>query len=248
MDLGDDVGPRQHEQIVVAAQIAADGRANRSPRKSASVSWCRWIIVPIAPSRTRIRFASSASSCRRGRQAVIGHSWSSCRSCLRAVVFGPARDQHRERIAGLARADADLDVGRARPPSASASARRRRSRGGDRRAWRGPILRWCARRSSTSTRPPGRGDRAPLRRRRAPDRCAWCSACDSIATSTDASCIGSFSSSPFFQITFDTRRRRASALARVEHDVRAIDGDRPATPSAPLRSSGSLRRSRGRRP
>ena len=49
-------------------------------------------------------------------------------------------------------------------------------------------------------------------------------------------------------MTFDTRRRRASACAPLEHDVRPIDGDRRATPSARLRSSDSLRRSRGRRP
>ena len=61
--------------------------------------------------------------------------------------------------------------------------------------------------------------------------CAWCSACDSIATSTAASLIGSFSSSPRFQMTFDTRRRRASALRALEHDVRAIDRDHARRPA-----------------
>src|SRR5215472_11492337 len=69
--------------------------ANRWPRKSASVSWCRCTIVPIAPSRTRIRDASCES-----------------RSALRSFAMGfcSAGDQHRERIAGFARADADLHV------------------------------------------------------------------------------------------------------------------------------------------
>src|SRR5215472_3626895 len=69
--------------------------ANRWPRKSASVSLCRCTIVPIAPSRTRIREASCES-----------------RSPLRSSAMGfcSTGDQHRERIAGLARADADLHV------------------------------------------------------------------------------------------------------------------------------------------
>src|SRR5579871_230483 len=70
-------------------------RANRSPRKSCSVSLCRCTIVPIAPSSTRMRDARSASSC-----------W--LRSF--AMRFGPAGDQHRERIARFARADADVHV------------------------------------------------------------------------------------------------------------------------------------------
>src|SRR5581483_808653 len=69
--------------------------AKRAPRKSASASVCRWIIVPIAPSRTRMREASSES------RSALGSF---------AMWFGSAGDQHRERIARLARADADLHI------------------------------------------------------------------------------------------------------------------------------------------
>ena len=48
--------------------------------------------------------------------------------CLGALGVPAAGDQHGERIAGLARADADLDVVEPGAPSASAAARRRRSR------------------------------------------------------------------------------------------------------------------------
>src|SRR6185295_18264205 len=89
--------------------------AKRWPRKSASVSWWRWIMVPIAPSRTRIRSASSASSwCR--TSGFIGAPLSLVvHACARGRrrAFGGGGNQDRERVAGLARADADSDVGQA---------------------------------------------------------------------------------------------------------------------------------------
>src|SRR6185503_13854706 len=42
----------------------------------------------------------------------------------------------------------------------------------------------------------------------------WCNDCESSATSTDRSLSGSFVSCPFFQVTFVTWRRSASAFAR----------------------------------
>ena len=94
----------------------------------------------------------------------------------------------------------------------------------------------------------GRRRCAPLRRPRAPDPAAWCSACDSIATSTARPSIGSFSSSPFFQITLETRRRAGQRPARAS--APSADRSTAMTREAqrPPRSSGSLRRSRGRRP
>ena len=71
----------------------------------------------------------------------------------------------------------------------------------------------CSLRSSSSTRPPGTTMRAASAIARA-GSLAWWRACESRATSTLASSIGSFSSSPFFQVTFDTRRRAASSFAR----------------------------------
>src|SRR5881397_3928532 len=103
--------------------------ARRAPRKSASVKGWRWIIVPMAPSRTRIRFARRSSSCF-STSRFIGHALATkptnarkqtnllvfVFSCFRVFrgVFRPCRDQYRERIAGLSRADADADVGQAR--------------------------------------------------------------------------------------------------------------------------------------
>src|SRR5687768_17104077 len=67
---------------------------NRSPRKSASVSLWRWIIVPIAPSSTRIRSERRCSS----------------RVLMFEVIFHSACDQHRKRISGRTRTHAHLDV------------------------------------------------------------------------------------------------------------------------------------------
>ena len=59
---------------------------NRSPRKSASVSWCRWIIVPIAPSRTRMRVARRASSCARTLGVMVWCVWCPSSVSRRALV------------------------------------------------------------------------------------------------------------------------------------------------------------------
>src|SRR5207302_6674315 len=75
---------------------------NRSPRKSSSVSLWRWIIVPIAPSRTRIRCNSSVSSRVRTEGMVIS---------MNIVAGWPAAgDQHRKGMAGQAGAGAHRDV------------------------------------------------------------------------------------------------------------------------------------------
>ena len=55
MDLGDDVGPRQHQQVVVALQIARMRCEALAAEVGLGRAAWRWIIVPIAPSRTRIR-------------------------------------------------------------------------------------------------------------------------------------------------------------------------------------------------
>src|SRR5438132_7635278 len=67
---------------------------NRSPRKSSSVSLWRWIIVPIAPSRTRIRCNSSVSSRVRTEGIVI--------SMNIVAGFHAAGDEYRKGIAGQA--------------------------------------------------------------------------------------------------------------------------------------------------
>ena len=132
--------------------------SNRSPRKSASVSWCRWIIVPIAPSRTRIRLARSASSCVRTLGVMGFRVLRAFRvSSSRRLTSG--RDQHGERIAGLARADADLDVGQARRGQHPPAARRRRTRAAGRRASRAPTPR-----RARAGRAPARGRPASVTR------------------------------------------------------------------------------------
>src|SRR2546426_6089182 len=98
----------------------------RSPRKSASVRSWRWIIVPIAPSRTRIRFASNpfnvfrtsgfidrplATKARKREEKEDGSWFGFVPSCFRSCICFCARcDEHRERIAGAACADADLHL------------------------------------------------------------------------------------------------------------------------------------------
>src|SRR6185369_9447149 len=85
---------------------------NRWPRKSASVSWCRCTIVPIAPSSTRIRLARSASSCVRTLE-VMGFRLPGAFGVVSGGLDA-GRHEHRKRIAGLSRADTHLDVGQAR--------------------------------------------------------------------------------------------------------------------------------------
>src|ERR671911_1390865 len=67
---------------------------NRSPRKSSSVSLWRWIIVPIAPSSTRIRCERRCSS----------------RVLMFEVIFDSACDQYRKRISRRTRTDTHLHV------------------------------------------------------------------------------------------------------------------------------------------
>src|SRR5436190_578476 len=91
--------------------------AKRRPRKSASVSLRRWIIVPIAPSRIRMRPASARSSafhCGGRRSGDEGRlSGMSGRPLCSRRGFDAAGNQHDEGIAGAAGADGDLDVARA---------------------------------------------------------------------------------------------------------------------------------------
>ena len=152
-----DVGPREHEQVVVALEIA-------------------WMVREALAAEVRFgRACGAGSSCpsrRRGRGcASPGHAASSDISlmepcpCRVSVSYGSSRfrtlaafragrNQHGERIAGLARADADPHVSQTRadqhplqlvvgePERRSPSLARTQSS-------------WCVRRSSTSTRPPG---------------------------------------------------------------------------------------------
>ncbi len=88
----------------------------------------------------------------------------------------------------------------------------------------------CARRSSSSTRPPGAVTRAASATARAGSRRGAAPA-TAARRPRDASFIGSFSSSPFFQMTFDTRRRRASAWRASSTDLGSIDGDDARRPA-----------------
>ena len=159
----------------------------------------------------------------------------------------PRRDQHGERIAGLARADADL--ARRRSPAAvsirfssSSSNPRRRSP-----SFARTHSSSCARRSSSSTRPPGAVMRAAsataragslrvvqrLRQHRDVDRRVLHRQLLELALLPD-----------HVRDAAAPRQRLGARRARRPSDRRRS----PATPSAPLRSSGSLRRSRDRRP
>src|SRR5437867_986073 len=82
---------------------------NRSPRKSASPSVWRWIIVPIAPSRRRMRVASARSrALTRGcRVRNAG-----CRlSGMSRVGLSSTGNEHREGVALAAGADRHPYIG-----------------------------------------------------------------------------------------------------------------------------------------
>ena len=61
MHAADDVRAGEHEQVVVAAQIASVVREARAAEVGLGEPW-RWIIVPIAPSSTRMRSRAAAVS------------------------------------------------------------------------------------------------------------------------------------------------------------------------------------------
>ena len=155
-------------------------------------------------------------------------------SCLRAPALRRfrRRDQHRERIAG--RRAPTLTLTSVRPARAACASARSSLKPSQRSpSFARTHSSSCSRRSSTSTRPPGTDD-ARRFGERAPDRAAWCSACDSSATSTLASCSGSFSSSPRFQMTLRhapaPRQRLGARRARRRTDRRRS----PASPSGRL--------------
>ena len=77
VDFTDDLRLRQNEQIVVAFDVVRE-ILNRSPRYSASSELVGWIIVPMAPSRIRMRDFRAASSCCKRRVVIF------------AMVPGPA--------------------------------------------------------------------------------------------------------------------------------------------------------------
>src|SRR5262249_36557098 len=78
--------------------------ANRAPRKSSSVNRRRWIIVPMAPSRMRIRRASSSVSLWLMALCFFLLLW------FRDCRFRARGDEHGKWIAGFARTNAHLDV------------------------------------------------------------------------------------------------------------------------------------------
>ena len=92
--------------------------ANRWPRKSASVRPWRCTIVPIAPSRTRIRSRRMASSTSRVRCSAIVDpylSWRRGTAALPRAALHAARNRDGEGAAGFARPELQPDVPQARP-------------------------------------------------------------------------------------------------------------------------------------
>src|SRR5262249_46106414 len=81
--------------------------ANRAPRKSSSVRRRRWIIVPMAPSRMRIRRVSNSVSLWLMALCFFLLLW------FRDCRFGARCDEHRKWIAGFAGTDAHFDVAQA---------------------------------------------------------------------------------------------------------------------------------------
>ena len=69
VDAADDVGAGQHQQVVVAAQILRVIREALAAEIGLGERW-RWIIVPIAPSRMRIR-SREASMQRVGVRVIL---------------------------------------------------------------------------------------------------------------------------------------------------------------------------------
>ena len=160
VDAGDDVGPRQHEQVVVAPEIA---RMVREPL-AAEVRLGQLVALDHRPHR-----AVEDEDPRRQQRVELGphvrlhrHAFPVTRlraSCVRFVaepVLRARRDQHRERIAGLARADADLHVAEARGGQHALQLLVVEAEARGRRAWRAPTL------------PGARADRAAARGRPAP--------------------------------------------------------------------------------
>ena len=177
VDAGDDVGPRQHEQVVVALEVArmvprTARRGSRLPSACAAGS--------SSPSRRRGRGCASRAARRvvSGRQASSIISRKAMSSSLRRRVFvvslrcgfvpdaistvnGSPALRAPTPTSDVAQAGADQHplqlVASSKPSARSPSFARTHSS-------------WCARRSSTSTRPPGTVMRAASATARAPDR------------------------------------------------------------------------------
>ena len=215
VDAANDVGAREDEQIVVPLEIA------RVPAQSlaAKVRFGRRVPLDHRPHRAiedqdpvreqLVELLSNGHFCfLAGSLVFVMFSW------LRGGTwFRAGGDEHREGIPGLARADADAHVpkpGRRQQPRQLlvAEAERLVAELGPHPLFR--VRSEIEDQDTTARNRDPRGLDDGARR----DPAAWCSACDSSATSTLSSFTGSFSSSPRFQMTFETRRRRASPLAR----------------------------------
>ena len=230
---------------------------NRSPRKSASVSLWRWIIVPMAPSRSRMRLASRA--CRRSVSHLRFGIWD-LRIWALALDLGLGIRVLGFGISGLTpdaisttngspvclRADLHADVLQPGAAAGARRARRRRSRGADRRSGRAPSAGRARAGRGSSRRPPGRRMRTASTSASS-GSAAWCSACESSATSTEASRSGSRARSPFFHcdVGHAPPRRPAPWRARAPSSERSMPKTVRAQRAA-SRASGSRRRSRCR--
>ena len=64
MDAADDVGPRQHEHVAVALEIVRMRRRTARRGSRLPPACARWIIVPIAPSRIRMRWTADRRAVR----------------------------------------------------------------------------------------------------------------------------------------------------------------------------------------
>ena len=71
MDVADRVRPASDEQIVVAAHLAVPGVEARAAKASSS-SLSAWIIVPMAPSSTRMRSARASIAEQQFGAGLIG--------------------------------------------------------------------------------------------------------------------------------------------------------------------------------
>ena len=96
VDPRDDLRLRERQQVVVALEVAGQWSRKRAPRKSASSRLYRWIIVPMAPSSSRMR---SPSSARRRSIRVRAPSHRAARSRRAQPTPAPRRSPGRDRHA-----------------------------------------------------------------------------------------------------------------------------------------------------
>ena len=258
VDRADDVGPRQDQDIVVAAQIA---RMIREPL-AAEVGFGQLVALDHRAHRAVEDEDAAVESERRSRFAVRGSpfvvrcsrfvirvvsQWSVIRGSASPIGAGfvPRRDEHGERIAGPARADADLDVGQ------PGVVEHRLSASSQKPSQRSPSVRAPTPRRARADRAPARGrpDEDARRLRERARRILRRGAAPATAARRRPARrrIGSFSSSPRFQVDVGDAAPRRERLARAS----STSGDRSTaiTREAQRRPrwSDSPRRSRGRR-